>query len=144
MIRIAEEKDLLSVAAIEKDLFSLPWSHENFLEALCNPAAMIWVSESEAGQINGYLVMYCSIDEGEITNVATRSDCRNQGIGSSLVDTAIAYANQNDLPRIVLEVRVSNQNAISVYEKKGFVNLGIRKDFYEKPREDAMIMAWEK
>ena len=142
MIFEAKEEDVPQVAAIEKELFSMPWSENGFLEAVCNPSAFVWIYKEDE-RILGYLVMYTYIDEGEITNVAVVPEARNRGIGSALVKHAIAYAKKEAFRQIVLEVRKSNQSAIGVYETCGFVLLGERKNFYEKPREDAMIMAWQ-
>ncbi len=142
MIKLATEEHLSFIVQIEKELFSMPWSENGFREALESENANIWVSLDE-NVVQGYLVMYTSIDEGEITNVAVAPGYRKAGIGTNLVKTAQDYARDHQINRVVLEVRVSNHSAISVYEKMNFQNLGIRKGFYDLPKEDAMIMAWE-
>ena len=143
-IRTMTEPDCAVVAGLEKEIFSMPWSEEGFRSAVLMPQNVFLVAE-EAGEICGYLGMYASIDEGEITNVGVAPSFRNRGIGWKLVQAALGMAKQQDLAQVVLEVRVSNASAIHLYEKCGFVNVGIRKGFYKQPKEDAYIMIynWE-
>lgn len=88
----------------------------------------------------GYVGMYVSLDEGEITNVAVHPDCRGKGVAQALMREMQREAEQLSVPRILLEVRVSNADAIHVYEKSGYTELGVRKNFYEKPKEDGLLM----
>ena len=96
------------------------------------------------GKVVGYIGMYISCGEGEITNVAVSSEYRKQHIGADLVTAMQNVAADKNLEMIVLEVRASNEPAISLYKGKGFESFGIRKNFYEKPREDALIMIYKK
>ena len=96
---------------------------------------------SEAGSILGYCGMYMALDEGEITNVAISEACRNRGYGEQLVTELMQQGRKHGIRRYVLEVRVSNEPAIRLYQKLGFSVLGTRKNFYEKPSEDAYIMS---
>ena len=127
------------VAGLEKEIFSMPWSYEGFRSAVLMPQNVFLVAE-EDGEICGYLGMYTSIDEGEITNVGVAPMSRNKGVGRKLVKAALDMAWQQKLVQVVLEVRVSNASAIHLYETCGFVNVGVRKGFYEQPKEDAYIM----
>jgi ribosomal-protein-alanine N-acetyltransferase len=144
-------EDAKSMAEIEKQIFTQPWSENGFLDALHNPAALFLVAdnsgaeETEAsfGGIVGYIGLYYALDEGEITNVAVSDTFRCKGIGRQLLQSILAEAVQKGIARIVLEVRVSNQTAIRLYEKNGFKKIGLRKGFYEFPKEDADIMVWE-
>ncbi|MEG1945733.1 MAG: ribosomal protein S18-alanine N-acetyltransferase [Lachnospiraceae bacterium] len=95
------------------------------------------------GQIEGYCGMYCSLEEGEITNVAVNPMMQRQGIGRKVVEDVLQQASKRGITQVVLEVRVSNHPAITLYEKLGFQEIGIRKGFYEKPKEDAAIMSLE-
>ena len=139
MIRRMEETDLEQVVAIEEASFSQPWSRTGFLSGLKRKDNVFLVLEDEG--IQGYLDMYCCMGEGEITNVAVAPGMRKKGYGSLLMKAALEKAQELSLESIVLEVRVSNVNAIALYEKFGFRKLGIRKDFYEFPREDAFVMS---
>ena len=86
--------------------------------------------------------MYLSMDEGEITNVAVCAEERGQGIGGLLLDELLRIGEQKGITKIVLEVRVSNDSAIRLYERKGFQNVGVRKGLYEFPEEDGFIMIY--
>lgn len=94
-------------------------------------------------KITGYIGMYLSFDEASITNVAVHPSYRKNGYGKELVSTAKIMAKEKQIERIFLEVRVSNTPALSLYQKMGFKNLGIRKNFYDHPKEDAYIMSCE-
>ncbi|MGN0170374.1 MAG: ribosomal protein S18-alanine N-acetyltransferase [Lachnospiraceae bacterium] len=138
-IRRMEPADLPRVVEIEKSIFSQPWSEQGFLQALTMPGNEYVVAEQE-GQIVGYCGYYGTLDEGEITNVAVKEEFRCRGIGGEMVGRLLQHAKTQGIDRMVLEVRLSNVSAIHVYEKLGFVKLGVRKNFYEMPTEDALIM----
>jgi ribosomal-protein-alanine N-acetyltransferase len=136
-----KKEDVGAVAAIEKSCFSQPWTENGFIDAIENPTAFFWVAE-ENSQILGYLGMYESIDEGEITNVAVDDRFRCRGIGRALIEAAQEHAGEQGIARVVLEVRTGNTAAIALYGSCGFERVGVRRDFYEFPREDADIMVW--
>jgi ribosomal-protein-alanine N-acetyltransferase len=138
-----EPADAAAVSEIEQQSFSQPWSRQGFLDALANEYTVFFVAEEEAA-IAGYVGMYISLDEGEITNVAVRPELRGKGIAKALLEQTLSYAKNHGITRIVLEVRVSNAPAIGLYEGFGFEIIGTRKGLYEFPREDAHIMVWEK
>ncbi len=134
--------DVDEVAYIERECFSLPWSKEALIESLELPHSMFIVAKI-GGEIVGYGGVYITYDEAEVTNIAVKSEYRKQGIGRMLVDGVVSQAQERGANTIVLEVRESNLPAISLYEKCGFENIGIRKDFYERPVENAVIM-WKR
>lgn len=138
-IRPMQMKDTAAVAAIEREIFSQPWSRQGFVDAL-NLGNTVFLTAEEGGRIVGYLGMYLSLDEGEITNVAVAAKERCRGIGGMLLAQAKKEAERRSAARLVLEVRVSNGSAIRLYERNGFTNRGIRNGFYEFPKEDAYIM----
>ena len=139
IIRSMRAEDAAKVASLEAEIFSQPWSENAFLDSLCLPDTIFLVAE-ESGVIQGYIGMYLAADEGEITNVAVNPACRRRGIGEGLLTEMKKRAADHKIARIVLEVRVSNEGAIRLYEKQGFSSVGIRRGFYEFPREDARIM----
>ena len=143
MIQIREmtARDVEEVAGIEKQIFSQPWSEKGFLDAV-NLGDTVFLVAEKQGQIAGYIGMYFSMDEGEITNVAVAPAQRNHGVGGLLIDELLRIAGQKGIAKIVLEVRVSNDSAIRLYERKGFLRIGVRKGFYEFPKEDADIMVY--
>ena len=142
LIRQMKSEDVFQAAEIEKKSFSMPWSPEGFKGALAYEDNIILVAE-EAGRIAGYACVYVSFDEGELTNIAVEPEYSVRVIGLMLMKELKRRAEDKSVSKIVLEVRISNATAISLYEKCGFKNLGTRKNFYEQPVEDAYIMAWQ-
>ena len=94
------------------------------------------------GSVAGYLVLSSVLDEGSIDNVAVAPEYRRRGIADALVEDAVCRAREADLAFITLEVRASNTPAIRLYEKHGFAEVGRRRNYYEKPREDAILMTY--
>ena len=138
-IREMQVKDADAVAAIEQQIFSQPWSRQGFLDAV-NLANTVFLVAEENNRIVGYIGMYVAMDEGEITNVAVAPVERCHGIGGMLIAELLQIAENKGIARIVLEVRVSNDSAIRLYERNGFVQCGVRRGFYEFPKEDAYVM----
>ena len=141
-IRPMTEEDLPQVETIEQESFSMPWSLDAFRSTILREDT-IYLAACREKEILGYCGMYVSFDEGEIPNVAVKVACRNQGIGESMLTVLLERAANSGVTSVFLEVRESNQAARRLYEKLGFEEAGIRKNFYEKPRENAVIM-WKK
>lgn len=139
LIRQMEKTDTSQVAEIEKENFTMPWSKNGFDESLDLDNTIFLVAEDE-GKVVGYIGMYLSIDEGEITNVSVAKEYRRQRIATQLIESLEVCAKKSGINRIILEVRVSNTPAIKAYERLEFKSIGVRKNFYEKPKEDAYIM----
>ena len=139
LIRRMTQQDIPAVVEIEKQCFSIPWSEKSFEDSLLREDTIFLVCESET-TIAGYMGLYLSFDEASVTNVAVSPDFRGKGYGEKLVAAAKEAAKQAGAECIFLEVRQSNVPALSLYKKLGFENLGIRKNFYEHPVEDAIIM----
>lgn len=139
--RNMQKSDISSVEAIERAVFSRPWSGEAFAQAMRQDTIFIVVLKRNT--IVGYCGMYCSFQEGEITNVAVTPAEHNRGIGRAMMEYLFRQAQQSGITRLILEVRVSNDSAIHLYRSLGFENCGIRKGLYEMPREDGMIMVRE-
>lgn len=139
MIRKMQEADIAAVAALETQIFSMPWSAEGFADTLPREDVLFLVA-CEEDALLGYVGVYCTSDEGEITNVAVAPTARRKGIARALLIELKERLAALGIGRIVLEVRVSNEAAIRLYEQMGFCTLGTRKNFYEKPAEDAYVM----
>ena len=140
-IREMQISDLTKVCKIEKENFSLPWSEKSFCESMKRDDTVFLVAvDQNNGEVAGYIGCYCIAGIGEITNVAVQADYRRNGIGGMLLDTLEAAGRALDTAEFFLEVRESNEAAISLYSSKGFVKEGIRKNFYEMPTEHAVIM----
>lgn len=140
-VRTMQIKDAQSVSRIEQEIFSKPWSYQGFVDAL-NLGNTIFLVAEEEGKILGYIGMYLSLDEGEITNVAVAATERQRGVGGLLLTEMKKEAERRSVARIILEARVSNDSAIRLYERSGFKNCGVRKGFYDLPKEDAYIMIY--
>ena len=142
VIRDMEAADVEAASPVEREVFSMPWSAADFLEMVEADYASYYVAE-----LDGEIVGCCGIrrlaDEGEITNVAVRDRCRRQGIALRMMRHMLDKAEKNGISDCTLEVRVSNQPAIHLYEKLGFKGEGVRPKFYERPVEDALIM-WKR
>ena len=135
-IRQMTAEDIPAVAQIEKECFSRPWSEQGFLDGMKD--AIFFVAEDP--QIAGYIGMYRMPPEGEITNVAVTRKMRKKGCGRELLLRMQQWAEKHGIDRIVLEVRSGNEPAIHLYRTCGFEKIGVRKNFYQFPREDADIM----
>ena len=139
IIRKMQPEDLAEVCKIEKDNFSLPWSEKSFLESMeRNDTVFLVALEDE--EVAGYIGCYCIAGAGEITNVAVKASHRRKGIGGKLLQKLYEEGAALDTQEYFLEVRESNEAAIGLYLRQGFVKEGIRKNFYEKPVENAVIM----
>ena len=131
---------LPEVAALEKVCFPAdPWSEELFRTALEHPRIILLVAEGEDGGVLGYAVLSAVLDEGNLDNIAVAPHCRRQGVADALL-SALTDAGRTNLSVLLLEVRASNLPAIALYEKHGFVPVGRRKNYYDAPREDAILM----
>lgn len=138
-VKLMEIRDLPEVVEIEKEIFSIPWSLKSFQESLINKNTLYMVAV-ENEKVIGYAGMYISFEEGDISNVAVASNYRKRGVATKLLLEIIRRAHEKGVTDVTLEVRETNVGAIRLYEKLGFKEVGIRKNFYEKPIENALIM----
>ena len=135
--------DVEEVTKVEEASFSIPWTKEAFMnEMLRNEQAIYFVAVHEK-RVIGFVGVWKIVDEGHITNIAVLPEYRGQGIGQKLLTQLIAYANEQDLIGLTLEVRVSNIGAQKLYEQFGFQQAGRRKRYYQDNNEDAYIY-WAK
>lgn len=139
LIRPAVLDDIPALCALENECFSLPWSERAFLDFFSNGISHCLVAELD-GHLCGYVGMNLIEPEGEITNIAVSGQFRRRGVARALVEH---LCKTDGLGRLMLDVRVSNAPAIALYEKCGFKSDGVRKGFYSKPREDALLMSLE-
>ena len=135
-------EDIKSVHLLEKECFSMPWS-EKSLESEVNKKDALFCIWEENGKIAGYAGMYFVCGEGDITNVAVFSDYRRCGIAEKILKGMFEIAYKQGINEFTLEVRKSNEIAIKLYEKLGFVIEGTRKNFYDNLKEDGLIM-WKR
>ena len=129
---------------LERICFSRPWSRKMLAEELDNECAAFLVAEDAVtGKVVGYAGLLVVADEGYITNVAVFPEYRRQGIAAQIIQVFINFAMGNHLAFLTLEVRPSNTAAIALYQGFGFEEVGRRKNYYDLPKEDALILTRE-
>lgn len=134
--------DAPSVAKIEKECFSMPFTERDISEYIENPIWHFLVARSNSGVL-GYISFTVILDECQIVNVAVSPEARKMGIGSHLMTHFLEYIKDMGATHVYLEVRESNTPAIKLYEKFGFEVTGISKNHYTKPQENALLMSLE-
>lgn len=134
--------DLDQVMVIENENFSVPWTEMGFFTYLMRSDALFLVAEDEeTEEIAGYCGIIMAADEGDITNVSVKKSLQGKGIGTMLVEELAKRMLEQEIKMIFLEVRQSNKAALALYEKQGFEHMGIRKNYYSDPVEDAITMS---
>lgn len=127
------------IEEIERECFSRPWTAEQ-LSGQMRDAQHEFIAAVDDGRVLGYVGLMYVLDEGYISNVAVHPEARRQGIGDALIDALAAKAEELELAFLTLEVRESNAPAIALYNKHGFHPVGKRKNYYDAPKEDAVLM----
>jgi ribosomal-protein-alanine N-acetyltransferase len=127
------------IAALEKTCFSHPWSEAMLQEELWNDSAVIIAAVADDGTVVGYAGLQTVLDEGYINNVAVDPRFRRQGVADELIAAFVRFGTAK-LSFLTLEVRASNAPAVALYQKHGFAQAGRRKNYYDDPTEDALIM----
>lgn len=130
-----------AVADLERRCFSEPWSEESLTDAIERPEFRYLIA-CEGDKMLGYGGFYVAADEASITNIATEPEARGRGVAGTVIEAIIKEASGMGAQTIYLEVRAGNEKAIRVYERCGFERLGVRKGFYDKPKEDAYIYGY--
>ncbi len=137
-----DRSHLAAVAALERLCFTTPWTEAMLEEELYNDTASFIVAQRADGEVLGYAGLHVILDEGYIDNVAVRPEYRRQGVADRLLDVFCRFG-QARLAFLTLEVRPSNTAAVALYEKHGFREAGRRKNYYENPTEDALLLTKE-
>lgn len=132
--------DAKAAAELERQIFSDAWTEQSIADTIRQPQAFISAAE-EDGELLAYCIVYYVMDEGEIARIAVSPHRQHQGIGQKLLDYTSARCLEQGVCRLLLDVRESNQNARNFYEKYGFTRDGVRRNFYEMPSEDAVLMS---
>lgn len=139
-VRAMKAEDAAAVAEMEHQIFSDAWSERGVLASAANPQTICLVAEKGGRQI-GYLIAYMAADEAEIARIATVKEQRRKGVGAALFARLEDSCQEHTLNRILLDVRKGNASARSFYAKQGFTEDGMRPQFYENPKEDAVLMS---
>lgn len=135
-----KEEHLDGVLALEEATFAIPWSRADFEREIKENAMAIYYVALQEGSVVGYAGMWHVVTEGHITNVGVLEEMRGAGIGSLLMERLIAAALEKEMIGMTLEVRMGNAPAQALYHKYGFRAEGIRKNYYQDTKEDAIIM----
>jgi len=135
-----EEKDVEAVARMEQRVFSDPWDIDSFYSVVRSKDDIYVVAVCENGEILGYCGLWGVVGEGQVMNVCVHPEYRGLNIGRSMLNELISQGIKAGLSSFTLEARASNHAAINLYKSLGFVEYGIRGDFYSHPKEDALVM----
>ena len=145
-MRIVEMKPahVAQVAALERLCFSDPWSENSVASELENELSL-WLVAEEGETVLGYVGSQTVLDETDMMNVAVHPDHRRRGVAAALITELVSRLKMRGSRCLKLEVRASNAPAIALYETLGFTQLGLRKNYYRNPKEDALILGkeWE-
>lgn len=139
-VRSMTGADVPAVVAIETDAFSTPWHADTFAGLIGRDGLELLVLDDPDDGILGYAVLWCVMDQGELANIAIRPELRGRGLGARLLGEVVDASRSRGVANLYLEVRASNQGAIALYQRFGFTDVGVRKDYYRSPKEDARVM----
>jgi [ribosomal protein S18]-alanine N-acetyltransferase len=138
-IRRLELEDLAAIEAIERRSYPTPWSRSMFASELAKPSS-ISLGAFDSDRLVGYLIVSRYVDAWHVMNVAVDADYRRRGLASSMLERLFELTADDERRGYTLEVRVSNEGAIQLYERLGFEARGVRRGYYTDNREDALIM----
>lgn len=138
-VRPATTDDLESISLLEKETFSLPWNSDMIKDNIEKDKRITLVAYNDEIFL-GYILAHYVLDEGYIDNIAIKKDYQSKSIGSTIIAETIKKAKTLGLSFLTLEVRESNLKAINLYQKFNFTQVGLRKNFYTKPTENAILM----
>lgn len=137
-----QPEHVAAVAEMERQCFSDPWSEKSVASELDNPLSLWLIAEAD-GVVAGYVGSQTVLDSADMMNLAVSQGFRRQGIGEQLVNSLTEALAEKGVKTLLLEVRISNEPAKQLYQKLGFEIVGKRPRYYEKPREDALILRKE-
>lgn len=138
----AGEEDLREIAEMEREIFPDAWSEASLADTQKQKSTVMITAKKEQ-ELIGYLIASLVPEEGEILRIAVRKEFRRQGVAGHMILELENVCEETDVYKLMLEVRESNQDAISFYKEKGFTEDGLRKDYYTDPAEDAVLMSRE-
>jgi ribosomal-protein-alanine N-acetyltransferase len=133
-------RDLAAIEAIERRAYRTPWSRSMFAGELAKPSSLCLGAVDEEGTLVGYLIISRYVDAWHVMNIATAPEHRRRGVATALLERLFQMTADDAQRGYTLEVRVSNEDAIRLYERLGFERRGIRRGYYTDNREDAVIM----
>ena len=140
-IRRMISADVSRVAKMEAECFADPYSYESIDAILCSEGAMCFSALTDGGELIAYFIGRLIAPEGELYRIAVKESHRGRGVGYRLMDYAVKTSRGKGLEALFLEVRESNLAALALYRAYGFRKIGVRRDYYKSPKEDALVMA---
>lgn len=140
VFRRMTENDVAMVATLEKENFTDAWSEQSIIDTYRQKNAFVTVAELDENLV-GYCIIYFVLDEGEIARIAVADRAKRQDIGKRLLDYTCACCLEQGVERLLLDVREQNAVARAFYQNYGFEEDGIRRNFYDNPKEDAILMS---
>ncbi len=138
-IKQMAEEDVAAVATLEGENFSRPWSYDAFLKTLSDENYIVIIAK-DADALLGYCVLLCTGEEADITNVCTAPSAWGKGVATKMMTALMEAGKDRGVAEFFLEVRESNAPARALYTKLGFEEIGLRKNYYDEPREHAVLM----
>jgi ribosomal-protein-alanine N-acetyltransferase len=139
VIKPATIEDIEDIADIERQCFSRPWSYDSIMSEF-DSADGILITAKDGHRLLGFAMLHLFFDEAELYNIAVAPTSRRCGVGRALISRVISESAKRDIRRIVLEVRKSNAGARALYKSCGFAVCGERRDYYDDPKENAILM----
>jgi len=140
LIRPAEARDLEALARIEAQSYSNPWHPSSMRSLLDQERARLLVAEDPGRGVVGHAIFWWVLDQAELANLAVDPGVRRRGVGAALLDRVMAEAGERNVASIYLEVRWSNEAAHHLYLTRGFMQVSVRKGYYQNPKEDARVL----
>ena len=140
IFRNGTEEDIKYIVELEAKTFSDAWTEKSVRDTFEQKQAFITVAEDD-DELIGYCILYYVMDEAEIARIATSEAVRRKGVGKGLLNYTCECCREKQIERLLLDVRENNEGAIAFYQNYGFNIDGIRKSFYEMPKEDAVLMS---
>lgn len=136
------EHHVPQIALLERECFADPWSQQSIASELHNPLSL-WLVAQEGQTLLGYVGSQTCLDETDMVNIAVSPASRRQGVARALIESLVSALRERGSKQLTLEVRASNGPARQLYESLGFLQVGLRKNYYRNPKEDALILRKE-
>lgn len=136
------EHHVSQIALLERECFADPWSQQSIASELHNPLSL-WLVAQQGQTLLGYVGSQTCLDETDMMNIAVSPASRRQGVARALIEALVSALRERGSKQLTLEVRTSNGPARQLYESLGFLQVGLRKNYYRNPKEDALILRKE-
>lgn len=136
------EHHVPQIAQLERECFADPWSQQSIASELHNPLSL-WLVAQEGQTLLGYVGSQTCLEETDMMNIAVSPASRRQGVARALIEALVSALRERGSKQLTLEVRASNGPARQLYESLGFFQVGLRKNYYRNPKEDALILRKE-